>query len=492
MSADKLMYVNATWVESRSGQRFESQNPATGEVLGTAPRGNSEDITGAVAAAKAAFPAWRDSAPDERGRWLLKIAAAIREHADDLALLLARESGHYLAKAQGLVEFTAQNVEFHAGLADKARGATIPTGASRLAMTRLEPVGVTGHIVPWNYPLFLITRSVAPALALGNVAVVKPAEQTPLIALALAEVMDEVGLPAGVFNVVTGFGEEAGAPLAEHADVRSITFTGSVTTGQIVMRAAAEHMAKLTLELGGKTPVIIFPDVDVEMAVEVAMQGILSRCGQVCIAGSRFFVHSDIHDQVVAGLVERFAEVKLGDTLDPTTQMGPLVSAEQLERVELYVESGRQEGAELLLGGARPDDPQLAKGHFYLPTLFAGVTNDMRIAQEEIFGPVLAVIRWDDEEEVIRQANDNPYGLAAAVWCNDTTKAIRTATRLEAGGVYVNEWIGEDFKAPHGGYKLSGLGRENGFECIPHYTEVKHIAINLLDEKPENWCDAPL
>jgi len=492
MSADKLMYIGGEWVESNSGQAFESDNPATGEILGTVPRGNADDIAAAVAAAKHAFPAWRDTPPDERGRWLLKIAEALREHAEQLAVVLAKESGHYLSKAQGLVEFTAQNVEFHAGLADKARGASIPTGPGRLAITRLEPVGVSGHIVPWNYPLFLITRSVAPAIALGNTAVIKPAEQTPLMAIALAEVIDEVGLPAGVFNVVTGFGEEAGAPLAAHPDVGSITFTGSVETGQLVMKAASAHMAKLTLELGGKTPVIVFPDVDVEVAVEVAMQGILSRCGQVCIAGSRLLLHDDIHDQVVERLVERFSQAKLGNTLDPDTQMGPLISQEQLERVEQYVEIGKQEGAELLVGGARPSDPELQKGYFYLPTLFGNVTSGMRIAQEEIFGPVLAVMRWSDEDEMIRQANDSPYGLAAAIWCKDITKAMRTATRLEAGGVFVNEWIGEDFKAPHGGYKLSGIGRENGFECIEHYTEVKHIAISLEAEKAENWCDAPL
>ena len=492
MSADKLMYIGGDWVESSSGRRFESENPATGETLGTVPRGNAGDIAAAVAAAKAAFPAWRDTAPDERGRWLLKLAAALRGHAEEMALLLAQESGHYLGKARGLVEFTAQNLEFHAGLADKARGATIPTGPGRLAMTRLEPVGVTGHIIPWNYPLFLITRSVAPALALGNTAVVKPAEQTPLITLAFAEIVEEVGLPVGVFNVVTGFGEEAGAPLSAHEDVRSLTFTGSVPTGQSVMRAAAANMTKVCLELGGKSAVIVFPDVDVEVATEVAMQGILSRCGQVCIAGSRFFVHRDIYDPVVARLAERFAEVRLGDTLDAQTQMGPLVSQEQLDRVEGYVEIGKREGARLLVGGARPDDPRLQRGYFYLPTLFVDVTNDMRIAREEVFGPVLCVLPWDDEEDVIRQANDSPYGLAAAVWCNDATNAIRTATRLEAGGVFVNEWIGEDFKAAHGGYKLSGIGRENGFECISHYTELKHIAISLLAEKPETWCDAPL
>lgn len=491
MSVDKLMYIGGQWVEGQSGERFESENPATGEVLGTVPRGKAEDIAAAVAAAQAAFPNWRDTEPDARGRWLLKLAAAIRAHADDLALLHAKESGHYLAKARGLVEFTAQNVEFHAGLADKARGATIPTGPGRLAMTRLEPVGVTGHIVPWNYPLFLITRSLAPALALGNTAVVKPAEQTPLIALAFAELLEEIGLPAGVCNVVTGYGEEAGAALSAHPKVGSLTFTGSVPTGQKVMRAGAEHMAKLCLELGGKSPVIIFPDMEIETVTEVAMQGILSRCGQVCIAGSRFFVHRDIHDAVVARLAERFAAVRVGDTLDPDTEMGPLISEEQLQRVESYVALGKSEGAKLVVGGARPDDPQLQRGHFYLPTLFTEVTNDMRLAREEIFGPVLSVLVWDDEEEVIRQANDSPYGLAASVWCNDTTTALRMATRLEVGGVFVNEWIGEDFKAPHGGWKLSGLGRENGFECIPHYTEVKHIAINLLAEKPENWCDAP-
>jgi aldehyde dehydrogenase (NAD+) len=328
-------------------------------------------------------------------------------------------------------------------------------------------------------------------VALGNTAVIKPATPTSLIAVALAEIVGSIGLPPGVFNVVTGPGSSTGAALAGHPDVRSITFTGSVETGRSVMEAAVPNMTKLTLELGGKSPVIIFPDVDIETATEVAMQGALSRCGQVCIAGTRLFVHADIYDAVVARLAERFAAVRLGDTLDPRTQMGPLVSADQLRIVERYVAIGKQE-ARLVVGGARPDDPALQKGCFYLPTLFADVTNDMRIAQEEIFGPVLSAIKWTDEDEVIAQANDSPFGLAAAVWCNDTTKAIRTATRLEAGGVFVNEWIGEDFKAPHGGYKLSGIGRENGFECISQYTEVKHIAINLVDKKPENWCDAPL
>ncbi|HCU35694.1 MAG TPA: aldehyde dehydrogenase [Armatimonadetes bacterium] len=485
------MYIGGEWVEASSGERFDSENPATGEILGSVPKGTPADIDAAVSAALKAFPAWRDTDPDARGRWLLSLAAAIRANADDLALLLARESGHYIGKAQGLVEFTAQNVEFHAGLADKARGSSIPTGPGRLALTRLEPVGVTGHIVPWNYPLFLITRSVAPAVALGNTAVIKPATPTSLIAVALAEIVGSIGLPPGVFNVVTGPGSSTGAALAGHPDVRSITFTGSVETGRSVMEAAVPNMTKLTLELGGKSPVIIFPDVDIETATEVAMQGALSRCGQVCIAGTRLFVHADIYDAVVARLAERFAAVRLGDTLDPRTQMGPLVSADQLRIVERYVAIGKQE-ARLVVGGARPDDPALQKGCFYLPTLFADVTNDMRIAQEEIFGPVLSAIKWTDEDEVIAQANDSPFGLAAAVWCNDTTKAIRTATRLEAGGVFVNEWIGEDFKAPHGGYKLSGIGRENGFECISQYTEVKHIAINLVDKKPENWCDAPL
>ena len=491
MDADKLMYIGGEWVEASSGERFDSENPATGEVLGSVPKGTPADIDAAVAAALSAFPAWRDTDPDARGRWLLKLAAAIRRNAGDLALLLAKESGHYIGKAQGLVEFTAQNVEFHAGLADKARGCSIPTGPGRLALTRLEPVGVTGHIVPWNYPLFLITRSVAPALALGNTAVIKPATPTSLIAIALAEIVDGIGLPPGVFNVVTGPGSSTGAALSSHPDVRSITFTGSVETGRRVMEAAVPNMTKLTLELGGKSPVIIFPDVDIETATEVAMQGALSRCGQVCIAGTRLFVHAGIYDAVVSRLAERFAAVRLGDSLDPQTQMGPLVSADQLRIVERYVAIGKQE-ARLVVGGARPDDPALQKGYYYLPTLFADVTNSMRIAQEEIFGPVLSAIKWSDEDEVVAQANDSAFGLAASVWCNDTTKAIRTATRLESGGVFVNEWIGEDFKAPHGGYKLSGIGRENGFECISQYTEVKHIAINLLDKKPENWCDAPL
>jgi aldehyde dehydrogenase (NAD+) len=344
--------------------------------------------------------------------------------------------------------------------------------------------------------LLLFARSVAPALALGNTAVVKPAEETPLTALKLAELCDQAGIPPGVVNIVTGYGAEAGAALASHSGVHSITFTGSVSTGKMVMKMAADNIAQPNLELGGKSPHIIFPDARFEDAVEATTQAILSHSGQVCIASTRLFLHREIYDTFLDALVEKMKSVRIGDIFDERTQMGPLVSQEQLDRVLNYIDIGKQEGAELLLGGGRPEG--LDGGYYVEPTIFVNVENSMRIAQEEIFGPVLSVIPWDDEEEMIRQANDSPFGLYASVWSQDINRALSTAKRLEVGGVAVNDWIQELPFAPHGGHKQSGINREEGMETIQSYTQIKNVSVNLDDHLtgapglPEDWADAPL
>ncbi|HID10483.1 MAG TPA: aldehyde dehydrogenase [Candidatus Latescibacteria bacterium] len=490
--ADYKMLIGGRWVEAASGERFTSISPATGEPVGTAPRGGAEDVYRAVREAKRAFEAWRRTDADERGRILLKIAGRLRERSEDLARLLAVESGHYIGKARALVEGTAKVFEFHAGLADKVRGDVIPVPGERISFTRLEPLGVTAHIVPWNYPLFVMARSCAPALALGNTVVVKPSEETPLVTLELARMIQEAGVPDGVFNVVTGYGPEAGAPLASHPDVEGITFTGSVETGRKVMQMAAGHVAKVCLELGGKTPLIVFPDADLGQALEAALQGILSRAGQICIATSRLLLHREVHDRFVDELAERMREVKVGDPLDEETQMGPIVSQRQLDKIVRYVRIGTEEGAKLVAGGRRPDDPALQKGFYYLPTLLAEVDPGMRVAQDEIFGPVLCVIPWEDEGEMIGMANGVRYGLAASIWTRNIKKALRVAGELEAGAVFVNDWIAEYVQAPHGGYKKSGILRENGLECIVNYTRVKNTVVQLGERLEETWFEAPL
>ena len=486
------MLIGGKWVDAASGERFTSISPATGEPVGTAPRGGAEDVESAVRKAKRAFRAWKDTDADERGRLLLRVASLIRERSEHLARLLAVESGHYIRKARALVEGTARVFEFHAGLADKVRGDVIPVPGERISFTRLEPLGVTAHIVPWNYPLFVMARSCAPALALGNTVVVKPSEETPLVTLELARIIQEAGVPDGVFNVVTGYGPEAGAPLASHPDVEGITFTGSVETGKEVMRMASGHVAKVCLELGGKTPLIVFPDAEVDQAVEAALQGILSRAGQVCIATSRLLVHRELHGRFVEELAGRMEEVRLGDPLDEDTQMGPIISQRQLDKIVRYVDSGVQEGAKLVTGGRRPEDPVLRRGFYYLPTLLDEVGPDMKVAQDEIFGPVLCVIPWEDEEEMLETANGVRYGLAASVWTRDIKKALRTARELEAGVVFVNDWVAEYVQAPHGGYKESGILRENGLECIVNYTRVKNTVVQLKERLEETWWDAPL
>ena len=414
------------------------------------------------------------------------------ENADELAWLEALDSGHYYAKAHELVSALPLWLDYFAGLANIVGGRTIPVPGDKLSFTLLEPLGVTAHIIPWNYPLLVMVRSVAPALAFGNTVVVKPAEQTPLSALYFARLTEEAGFPPGVFNVITGFGEEAGAPLAGHRDVAGITFTGSVETGKTVAKLGADHVAQVNLELGGKSPVVVFPDAQIDDAVEATVQGFCSHAGQVCISGSRLFLHKDIRDEFLGKLTERLQSVRIGDSFDDQTQFGPLMSEEQLKRVESYIEIGKSE-ATLYYGGGRPSGVH-DDGYFIEPTVFVDVDPTARIANEEIFGPVLAIIEWTDLNELMAQANDSEFGLYASVWTRDIKNALTTARSLQVGGVTINDWFGELPMAPHGGYKQSGTGREEGLEAVHGYTQVKHVCINLADSliASSDWAGAPL
>jgi aldehyde dehydrogenase (NAD+) len=477
MSKEYRHYINGEWTAAANGATFETVDPATEEVIGLVARGTADDVEQAVTAARAAFEGvWWQTKPKERARLLFDLARAIEAEADTLAELETLDSGKPLPLSKKEVLSTARYFEFYAGAADKFYGDSIPLGPDYVDFTLREPMGVTAHIVPWNMPLNMVGRSVAPALAMGNTAVVKPAEQTPLTALKLAELMAQVGVPAGVYNVITGFGEEAGAPLTEHPDIDSITFTGSVPTGRRIMRAAAKHIKPVVLELGGKSPHIIFADADLETAVVEASKGIFANCGQICSAGSRLVIDGRIKDAFLDKLIQRARQIRVGPGLE-SPDMGPLVSQEQYERVLNYIEIGQQEGAQLLTGGGRPD--RLERGYFVAPTLFDNVSPQATIAQEEIFGPVLSVLTFHDEEEALAIANGVPYGLVAGIFTNDLNRALRLATRIRAGQIYVNEYFAGGEETPFGGYKQSGFGREKGIDALYNYTQVKNVAIRL-------------
>ncbi len=487
-----LMFVNGQWVPSRSGATFPTTDPSTGRVIAEVPRGDGADVDAAVRAAADVAVEWQFTDAIARAALLRNLAKLVGDNVEELARIEALDSGHYLAKAQELVSAIPLWLEYWAGAADKVGGRTIAVPGNKLSFTLLEPLGVTAHIIPWNYPLLILARSIAPALALGNTCVVKPAEDTSLSALKFAELVSAAGFPDGVFNVVTGYGSEAGAALAAHPEVRGITFTGSTETGREIARLGGQHIAQVNLELGGKSPLVVFPDASLDDAVEVAVQGFCSRAGQVCVAGSRLFLHDDIADEFLEKLVARLASATVGDPFDENTTMGPLVSAKQFDRVRQYIEIGKQE-ATLLYGGdevAGVDDG----GYFVGPTVFVDVPKDARIAREEIFGPVTAVMRWSSTDELIETINDSEFGLFAVLWCRDITSALDTAKRLQVGSVLINDWFGELPMTPHGGHKQSGVGREEGLEAVHGYTQTKHIGINL-DRSPSastDWAGAPL
>jgi aldehyde dehydrogenase (NAD+) len=453
-------------------------NPATGEVLCQAARCGAAEIAAAVRAADTALPGWASMPTAQRARLLFNAASRMRECEEELARLETLNNGKPLREARDDVVKSAEAFEFYAGLADKLFGSTIPISPQYLSYTLREPMGVTAHISPWNYPLRLSVRSVAPALAAGNTVVLKPAEETPLTAIRLARVLSEAGLPDGVFNVVPGTGPEAGAALVDHPLVRHISFTGSVETGVHVMQQAARRVVPLTLELGGKSPNIVLSDADIDLALTGAIQAIFTNAGQVCCAGSRLLLEDTIYQEFVDQLIERARRLRIGPGLDDP-DMGPLISEAHRQRVLGYIALGKQEGGTVLFGGHAPHHPACRSGYFVEPTLLAGVSNSARVAQEEIFGPVLTIFRFHTEEEAIRLANDTPYGLVAGVWTSNLSRAHTLAARLQAGQVYINDFFSGSVASPFGGYKQSGFGRERGVEALQHYTQVKSVCVRL-------------
>ncbi|KWX68432.1 aldehyde dehydrogenase [Mycobacterium sp. NAZ190054] len=486
------MYIDGEWCPARGGATFPTIEPSTGRTITEVPRGDAADVDAAVRAAADAAVEWQFTDAIARAALLRRLAELVTENAEELARIEAMDSGHYLAKARELVGAMPMWLEYWAGAADKIGGRTITVPGNKLSFTLLEPLGVTAHIIPWNYPLLILVRSIAPALALGNTCVIKPAEDTSLSALKFAELVHAAGFPKGVFNVVTGYGAEAGAELAAHPEVRGITFTGSTETGREIARLGGRHIAQVNLELGGKSPLVVFPDAPLEDAVEVAVQGFCSRAGQVCVAGSRLFLHEDIADRFLEMLVARLRTATVGDPFDEETQMGPLASKKHYDRVREYIEVGKQE-ATLFFGGGEPAHTP-SGGFFVEPTVFVDVPKDSRIAREEIFGPVTAVMRWSSVDDLVETINDSEYGLFAVLWCRDITDALNTAKRLQVGSVMINDWFGELPMTPHGGHKQSGIGREEGLEAVHGYTQVKHIGVNLdrSPAKTTDWSAAPL
>jgi acyl-CoA reductase-like NAD-dependent aldehyde dehydrogenase len=476
------MLIGGQWVESASGKTFDTFNPSTGEVLAKVAEGDAEDINRAVAAARKAFEGgpWPKLTPSQRGRLLWKLADLVEKNAEELAQLETLDNGKPIKYSRAAdVPLTADHFRYFAGWATKLEGDTIPVSIPNMfTYTLREPVGVVGQIIPWNFPLQMASWKLAPALACGNTVILKPAEQTPLSALRLGELICEAGFPEGVVNIVPGFGETAGAALAAHSDVDKIAFTGSTEVGKKILQASVGNLKKVTLELGGKSPNIIFPDADLKFAVRGAVTAIFFNQGQVCTAGSRLFVHKSVYDQVVGGLTDHASKMKLGAGIDPATEIGPLVSQEQLERVTGYIEAGKREGANPTTGGNRPGDT-LTQGYFVQPTVFDNVRDDMTIAREEIFGPVVAALPFEDIEEVAARANKSIYGLAAGIWTSDVKKVHKMAAALKAGVVWVNTYNQFDAAAPFGGYKQGGYGREMGHAVLDAYTQIKTVWVNL-------------
>lgn len=476
------MLIGGQWVESASGKTFETIDPSTGQVLARVAEGEAEDIDRAVAAARRAFEqgAWPKLTPAKRAHLLLKLADLIERNAEELAELETLDNGKPIKYSRAAdVPLTVEHFRYFAGWATKIEGETIPVSVpNMLTYTLREPLGVVGQIIPWNFPLQMAAWKLAPALACGNTVVLKPAEQTPLTALRLGELICEAGFPEGVVNIVTGFGETAGAALAAHPDVDKIAFTGSTEVGKKIVQASAGNLKKVTLELGGKSPNIIFPDADLKYAVRGALNAIFFNQGEVCTAGSRLFVHKSVYDEVLGNLTAMSSKMKLGPGIDPGTDMGPVVSQQQLERVTHYIATGKQEGARITTGGNRAGD-DLAAGYFVQPTIFDQVSDQMIIAREEIFGPVVVAMPFEEVEEIAARANQSAYGLAAGVWTNDIKKAHKMVAALKAGVVWVNTYNQFDAAAPFGGYKQSGYGREMGHAVLDAYTQVKTAWINL-------------
>ena len=477
------MFINGRWEDAESGRTIDVCNPATGEMLTTVPDADACDVNRAVAAARASFEkkTWRGMDPSKKEKILWNLAEILHRHCEELAVLESMENGKTVREAAGAdVAPAVDAFRYYAGWVRKIYGETIPVDGPYLNYTVREPIGVVGAIVPWNYPLQLAVWKVAPALACGCSVVLKPSELTPLTALKLAEYCTEAGIPEGVLNVVTGYGDTAGEALALHMDVDKISFTGSIRTARRLLAASGEsNLKRLSLELGGKSPNIIFPDCDMDAALKAAFWGIFANKGEICSAGSRLLVHQDIYDSFLEQLTARACRLKVGNPLDKATTMGAQISARQMDTILDYIDKGKQEGARLLCGGERDTEGAKAKGYFVKPTIFADVRPEMKIAQEEIFGPVLAAIRFRDPDEAVAIANGTIYGLVAAVWTRDVRLAHRLAAEIKAGSVWINTYNAFDTASPFGGFKQSGFGRDLGSYALDQYTNIKSVWVAL-------------
>jgi betaine-aldehyde dehydrogenase len=482
--ADALQnYIDGKWVDALDGGRFDVFNPATGEVIATSPDSTTRDVDAAVAAARRTFDDgtwWPGTPARERGRILLRASEITRRETDRLARLESLDAGKPLEEARADIDEVAFMFEYYGGWATKIAGESQHLDADAMFMIWKEPVGVAVGITPWNYPMMMATQKVAPAIAAGCTFILKPPEQTPLTCLEIPKVLEEAGLPAGVLQVLTGFGETAGAPLTTHPGVDKVGFTGSKEVGKIIMRGGADTLKRVTLELGGKSPNIVFADADFDAAVQGSANGVFWNQGEICSAGTRVFVEKSMYDDAVNSMVDQAKGITLGDPADAATTMGPLISKEQQERVERYLEIGASE-ARLAGQGSIPSDPRFANGYFVPPTIFADVDNTSRIAREEIFGPVMSVIPFETPEDVLAMSNDNEYGLAAAIWTNDIKKAMRAAQIIRAGIVWINDTQPAPTEMPWGGYKQSGIGRELGKHGLDDYLEEKAVYVNLAD-----------
>ncbi|MEN5215117.1 aldehyde dehydrogenase family protein [Pseudomonas pudica] len=473
----KRLLIGGQWLDAASGRRFDTLNPATEQVLCQIAEADSADVDAAVLAARKAFESatWSGVSPHARTRMLLRIADQVERHADELAAIETLDNGMPLWYAKAAANAAADIFRYYAGWCSKIHGSTIPSDATGFVYTLREPLGVCGQIIPWNVPVLMASIKLANALCCGNTLVLKPADLASLTSLRLAELIQEVDLPPGVINVLPGFGHTAGAALSQHLDVDKIAFTGSTAVGKQIVQASTSNLKKVTLELGGKAPNVVFADADLEKAVQAAVKTFCGNSGQVCSAGTRLFVQKAVYDEVLERVSQLASTFKVGDPLAPDTKLGPLISATQRDRVRGYIDAGQAQGARLHLGG----NPWSGAGYFVEPTVFGDVSNSMRIAQEEIFGPLLSVIPFEDEDDAVLQGNDTSYGLSAAVWTRDIARAHKVVRALKAGRVWINTYGEADPAMPFGGYKQSGWGREFGQESIEAYTQVKAVMLRM-------------